>query len=70
MAKVGDTGRYGVVVMQTVDGTWWWCELLGTLDLVPKGGRNSVDGMALRDRENNLNGVMRTLAREILRKSW
>jgi len=69
MVKVGDQGRYGVAVMQCADGTWWWCQPLQTLDLVPTGKRIATSTMYLRPQENNLNGVMRALARQIL-KQW
>ena len=69
MVKVGDQGRYGVAVMQSADGTWWWCRELQTLDLVPIGKRTTTLTMYLRPQENNPNGVMRALARQIL-KQW
>lgn len=69
MARVGDNGRYGVVVMQSVDGTWWWSRLLQTIDLVPMGLQRSVITLHLTERQNDPNGVMRALARWIL-KHW
>lgn len=60
--SLGRPGRYGMPVLITPFGTWFWAPPLQKLDFIPAGSRTPTRDYGLRAVDNTLDGAVRVAA--------
>lgn len=54
-----DSKLYGIHIIETVDGSWYWSPQLQDVSYVPKGKKIAYARFALEYRHNNYNDAIR-----------